>query len=107
MHFNKRSVSLHCTVVHESEDPKDNRYLYHFCNMTKHGWAHTSAIDRSWQEEHFADEYIIRKKSDNCSKQYKSLHVFGDIRRMAMNEGKIFILAQFSHQLTKISNTFG
>ena len=91
MHFCKKSHSLHCTVIHISMDPKENHYLYHFSDITKHNWAHTRCVDKDWENNYFANETIVRKKSDNCRVQYKCRDSFGDKRREAQRSGKTYI----------------
>ena len=91
MHFNKKSHSLHCTVIHLSMDPQENQYLYHFSDITKHNWAHTQLVDKDWEKDYFAGETIVRKKNDNCRVQYKCGDSFGAKRKEAQNSGKTYI----------------
>ena len=67
MHFNKKSHSLHCTVIHQSTDSKDNHYVYHFSNITAHDWAHSRAVDMDLHQEFFSEETIVREKNGQLS----------------------------------------
>ena len=67
MHFSKKSFTLQCTVIHNSIDPKENIYAYHFSDIMKHDWCHSKCVEVDIVENFLPEQSIIRKKTDNCS----------------------------------------
>ena len=82
---------MHCSIVHSSLHPKDNHYIYHFSDVLKQNWAYISCVDQDIIQ-YYTNQNVIRKKSDNCSVQYKSQKVFGLFQEMAIKSGKVWIL---------------
>ena len=91
MHFAKKSYTLHCTVVHNSDEAQDNAYAYHFSDVSTHNWCHTKCVETDIVDKFFPDQAVIRKKTDNCSTQYKCKWTFGENRERAMSSGKMII----------------
>ena len=75
-HFSKSQYSLHCTIKHcQESDHSPLQYMYHLSDLMQHNHSFTAAVvEHILSLEVLPD--IIRFKSDNCSTQYKSKHVF-------------------------------
>ena len=76
-YFSEEEHSLHCAVIHRSELPADNTYVYHFSDISKHIWEFTTCVIQYLVATFFKDSDQIVVKTDNCRQQYKSLIVFG------------------------------
>ena len=95
MHFSKKSFTLHCTVIHHSDEPKDNTHAYHFSDVMKHNWAQTKCVEIDVEKVFFADQQIIRKKTDNCSSQYKCKWTSRENMDQAISSEKTIMLLWF------------
>ena len=99
MHFSKKPITLHCTVTHNSIDPKENIYAYHFTDILKHDfsdimkhdWCHSKCVEVDIAENFLPEQSIIRKKPDNCSTQYKCRWTFGENREREMTSKKTIV----------------
>ena len=95
-HFNKRSYSLHCTVEHVNPIMYPHLkspyiYHYHLSNEMKHDYAYTSIVANDCLQGKELP-MIIRRKSDNCSTQYKCQKVFGEYQRLAQKYDRTVII---------------
>ena len=72
-HFNKKSYSLHCTVLHKNPNIPI-QYIYHLSNEMKHNSAFTATVINHLVE--ITNPSIIRFKSDNCATLYKCKWIF-------------------------------
>ena len=57
----------------------------------KHDWRFLRTVLEDRNATEFKDQDIIRTKSDNCSTQYKCLHIFAMLKYMALRIGKTII----------------
>ena len=88
-HFSGQQHSLHCSVA---ETPDGNIYFYHFSDEETHDWRFTRAVILDLIKKLFKDQEILRFKTDNCTVQYKCLHVFGMYIELAKTIGKKIII---------------
>ena len=79
-HFSGQQHSLHCSVV---QTPQGNIYFYHFSNEKVHNWRFTKAVVMDLLDKVFKDVDTIRIKTDNCTTQYKCLHIFAMYTELA------------------------
>lgn len=94
-HFNKVSTLLHCTVIHEKDEEgmAENKYVYHFSDNTTHDASHNFCVIKDLIYSFYPDIDIVRLKSDNCSTQYKSRHVFFRYKKLSAELGKTILIA--------------
>ena len=92
MYWSKKSHNLHCTVLHKSTNSEDNEYFYHFSDVLKQDWKFLAVVDAAILQAIECNQQIVRKKSDNCAVQYKSLKVFGYYVTIAIKSGKVWII---------------
>ena len=88
-HFSGQQHSLHCSFA---ETPDGNIYFYHFSDEIQHDWRFTKAVILDLIKKLFKDQIILRFKTDNCTVQYKCLHVFGMYLALAKFLGKKIIV---------------
>ena len=88
-HFSGEQHSLHCSVA---ETPDGNYYFYHFSDEKTHDWRYTKAVILALLKEIYGDQVIIRFKTDNCTTQYKCLHVFAMYSELATEIGKVIVV---------------
>lgn len=83
-HLNKVSTSLHCTVIHEQDEDGivENKYVYHLSDSKTHDASYTFCVMILFQH----------LKSDNCSTQYESRHVFFRYKKLSMELRNTFIV---------------
>ena len=92
IHFSGQSHSLHCSVIQESTNSKDNVYVYHFSDAMSHNWAFTKCVVLDNIKTHLPDANVVRIKIVNCSQQYKCCSVFGMYQQLAVELKKYIIL---------------
>ena len=91
-HFNKKQVTLHCTVAHTLEEGEHlNKFIYHLSDDNEHdnGFTFTVIGDLI---NFYPECEIYRFKSDNCSGQYKCLYVFHRYKSLAQSLNKTIII---------------
>ena len=89
-HFSKRQFSLHCTVMHKENG--NHKFVYHLSDDLAHDSVFTIAVIKDLIKRYAPDALVIRFKSDNCSTQYKCKYVFYQMRKLAVELQKTFIL---------------
>ena len=92
MYWSKKSHNLHCTVLHSSNDSEDNQYFYHFSDVLKQDVSFLAVVDADILQSKMSQQKVLRKKTDNCAIQYKSLKVFGYYRATSIATGQTWIV---------------
>ena len=93
-HFSKRQFSLHCTVMHTTNDNglPSNVYIYHLSDDIKHDSIFTmNVVQDLLMKFNLHAVNILHFKSDNCSSQYKSKFVFQAWKTLAVPLTNIII----------------
>ena len=57
----------------------------------KYDWCHSKCVEVDIVENVLPEQSIIRKKTDNCSTQYKWRWTFGENRERAMTSKKTIV----------------
>ena len=91
-HFNKRQITLHCTVIHALEEGEAvHKFIYHLSDTNTHDAGFTSTVIDDLLS-FYPESDVYRIKSDNCSCQYKCKYIFQRYKLLASSTKKTFVV---------------